>query len=451
MDHRIPTIGLVLSVIGAIAGVITFIYLNEAFKGPSVTGVVSDPYELTATFDDVEKLPTKTDVLSKGVAVGKVSRVDFNRGSGAEPVSGTVTFTVDEEFQPIYRDATARVGERTIIGDAFLDLDRGNPEAGELESGGGVTALASVDFDEALDFLDKRGRKRLRSVLDTVAEGASTEGNGARLNGTIGGISRTVNGLNSVVTALEGQENDLAALSRDASTVLAELGSREEALRTIVGSGRRTLDGLATNTASTQQGLKALPGLLDSGQAALERAQPLLVEARPLVADLRAVAPDLKPVLGRLGPLAEDTAVSIEGLPRFRRGIAPLINTTRKSLALATPVIDRLQPAVRNLVPLLRYLAPRSNGVASFFSTLSSVTAHGDDRGRWVRFNMNIVPPEALGQTAPGVCAPEDDIPAVNLGVCSNAYPKPDDALDPEPYLPGEHERLLPWDPPPRP
>ena len=126
MDHRIPVVGAVLSVIAVIAAAATFIYLNEAFRGPSVTGVVSHPYELTATFDDVENLSTKTSVLSHGVAVGKISSVDFDKDS----VTGTATFTVEDEFRPIYADATARIGERTIFGDAFLDLDRGHPAAG---------------------------------------------------------------------------------------------------------------------------------------------------------------------------------------------------------------------------------------------------------------------------------------------------------------------------------
>src|SRR5882762_10703344 len=107
MDHRIPLVGAVLSIVAAIAAAATFIYLNEAVRGPSVTRHVSHPYELHANFNDVESLPTKSDVLDHGVAVGKVDDVNYNKDQN----TGTVTFTVDSEYRPVYRDASARIGE----------------------------------------------------------------------------------------------------------------------------------------------------------------------------------------------------------------------------------------------------------------------------------------------------------------------------------------------------
>jgi phospholipid/cholesterol/gamma-HCH transport system substrate-binding protein len=447
MDHRIPLAGAVFSVIAVICAAATFIYLNEAFRGPSVTAVVSHPYELTATFDDVENLPTKTNVLSHGVAVGKVSSVDFNKDN----VTGTATFTIDNEFRPIYKDATARIGERTILGDAFLDLDRGHPAAGELDSGSPVKALPSVDFDEAFDFLDKTGRAHLRSTLDTFGRGAKTPGNGARLNGTVGGLSRTIEMLNATTSSLQGQEQDIAALSSNASTVLGVLGDREAALREIVSSGRVTLDALASDTSSVEQGVHELPRLLDAGRHSLADARPLLVEARPLVRQLRAIAPDLRPALAGLGPLSRNAAGVVEGLKPFRVAAAPMLRKSQDLFRLALPVIDQLQPAVRNLVPLLGYLAPRANGIAAFFSNSMSAFAQSDSLGHAARFSGNIVPLETLGGASPGICTPEDDVPIPNPGVCSNAYPAPNDALNPEPYAPGSYPRLLPWNPPPKP
>jgi phospholipid/cholesterol/gamma-HCH transport system substrate-binding protein len=440
MDHRIPVVGAVFSVIAAICAVATFIYLNEAFRGPSVTAVVSHPYELTATFKDVENLPTKTSVLDHGVEVGKVSSVDFNKDS----VTGTATFTVDSEFRPIYADATARIGERTILGDAFLDLDRGHPAAGQLDSGSPVKALPSVDFDEALDFLDKTGRAHLRSTLDTLGRGASTPGNGARLNGTVGGLSRTIETLNATTQALQGQEQDIAALSSGAGTVLGVLGKREAALREIVGSGRLTLDALASNTGSVERGVHALPGLLDAGRHSLADARPLLVEASPLVRRLRAIAPDLRPALGRLGPLSRDAAGLIGGLKPFRVAAAPMLTKSQDVFRLALPVVEQLQPAVRNLVPLLGYLAPRANGIAAFFSNSMSAFAQSDSLGHAARFSGNVVAGETLGGASP--C-----LPIPNVGTCSNAYPAPNDALNPQTYVPGSYPRLLPWSPPPKP
>ncbi len=447
MDHRVPAIGAAVSIVAAIVALISFVFLNESFEGPSVTGQVTDPYELTATFDDVENLPTKTSVLTRGVGVGKVHEVYYN----PDQVSGTVTFSVEDEFRPIYKNATARIGERTILGDAFLDLDRGNEAAGELESGGEVTALPSVDFDEAFDFLDEKGRKHLSSVIETINEGAGAQpANGERLNATIGGITRTLDELNRLTLALQGQEQNIARLISGSNVVLGELAQRESSVRTIVGSGRTTLDALASNTAGLEQGIAELPGLLDAGRSSLRESRPLLTEARPLVADLRSIVPDLKPVFKQAGPLARDASSVIEGLKPLRIGTTQLLTKTEQALILALPVIDKLEPGVRNLVTMLGFFAPRINGVSSFFSNWSAAFSHGDANGKWARFNFNLVPGELVGGSQPGTCQPEDDIP-FNSGVCENAYPKINDALDNEPYEQGDYKRLLPYEIPPRP
>jgi ABC-type transporter Mla subunit MlaD len=229
------------------------------------------------------------------------------------------------------------------------------------------------------------------------------------------------------------------------------LGDREDALRQIVSSGRVTLDALASDTSSVEHGVHELPGLLDAGRHSLADARPLLVEARPLVRQLRAIAPDLRPAIAGLGPLSRDAAGVVEGLKPFRVAAAPMLTKSQDLFRLALPVINELQPAVRNLVPLLGYLAPRANGIASFFSNSMGAFAQSDSLGHAARFSGNIVPLETIGGASPGICSPEDDVPIPNVGVCSNAYPAPNDALNPEPYVPGSYPRLLPWNPPPTP
>ena len=102
MDHRIPKVGVIISLICAALAGLTFVFLNEAFEGPSATSLVlGDGYTLEATFDDTEILPTKQPVLLRGLRVGKVKGVEFNK----EDSTATVTFQVDDEYAPVYKDA----------------------------------------------------------------------------------------------------------------------------------------------------------------------------------------------------------------------------------------------------------------------------------------------------------------------------------------------------------
>jgi virulence factor Mce-like protein len=440
MDHRVPRIGLAISIVCTALALLTFVVLNQAFNGPSLLNVVeSQPYELEATFHDTEALPTKQPVLVRGVEVGKVTDVHYNYPSS----TATVTFTVNDEVGPVRADASVTIGERTLLGDSFIDLDPGTMGEPSLDSGSRLRAMPSVDFDEALDFLDAKGRAHARSFIDTLDRATASTESGAELNQTIGELDRTIGELRDLTDALHGQEPEIAGLVSNAGVVLDTLGEREQALRRIVGSGRAALTALASNTSSLEQGIGELPGVLRSGARALRAARPLLAEAGPLVDELRRAAPDLAPALADLGPFARDTIEvvrDVSGVPTRRKLLRVVV--------LAGPAVPGIEAMVRNMVPLVRYTAPRTKGIVSFFSNMASATAHGDSEGRWARFATLFDPGEITDDPLPAICRPEDDLP-LNVGLCQNAYPEPNDALDPEPYESGSYPRLQPYDPPP--
>ena len=369
MDHRLPRTGVIVSVVCAVLGVLTFIYLNQAFEGPSPTNLIFHPYHLEAKFKDTEVLQTKFSVLVRGYDVGKVTDISYDRGDKR----ATVTFTVDTDTVPVYRNASAFIGERTILGDSYINLDPGTPTAGAAPSGSQIAGHPSVNFDQALSFLDAKGRAHVRSLLRSLAEATKGDSGGQELNVTVAELSRTVSELRNLTDALHGQEANIAGLVRDSSIVLHELGTREQSIRTIVAAGRATLDAVATNTGSLEQGLGELPGLLASGTHALNHARPLLTEARPLVHKLNAAAPSLVPVLDRLPKLSTDTVHIVSQLS----GIPALRNTLQLVTAVG-PLVPNLEASARNLVTLLRFTAPRAKGIAAFFANMASVTAHGD-------------------------------------------------------------------------
>lgn len=451
MDHRVPKVGVALSLLLAFASLLTFVFLNKKFEGPDPTAFIGSSYELTARFNDSATLPTKQAVLYKGVEVGKVSAVTYDK----EAQQAVVTFDITGEFDTIYSDAKVRIGERSLLGDAYLNLvDPGTPEAEPLSSGEEVTnTLPSVRFDEALDFLDEEGRDRVRSLIDTVAEGASPEGNGYRLNGTIGGVTRTTKQLRLLTDSLRGQEEQIAGLVSNSATVLDELGSRETALRTIVASGRSTLDALASNTTSLQQALEELPRLLEAGRTTLADIRPLLISARPLVQQLGEIAPILTPALEEgapfsIGPISSELVDVINGLPEQRRVSERLLPKVARLTRLTQPVVKKAGPAALNTVPVADYLAPRTNSIAAFFANGASVIDHSDDVGRYARFGFVLDPGLGLDAPVDGNCQPGSGAPTVpGPGFCYNAYPQANDALDNQPFV-GEYPRIFPYSPP---
>lgn len=448
MDHRIPKTGMAVSIGLAVLAMTTFLFLNNRFEGPDPTEFLSDSFELTAEFESTKKLPSKQPVLFKGISIGRVNKVSWN----PETRLSVVTFTLEDDFE-IHEDAVLQIGERSLIGDPYLNLlTRGSSAAPELESGDEVEQTkASVDFDEALAFLDDEGREHVRSLIDTVGRGLGPEGNGAALNGTVGGVSRTVSELNELTLALEGQEEELATLVSDASIVLKEIGSREDSVRTIVASGRRTLDAVAQNTDSLDQALTELPVLLDSGRKSLAEAEPLIAEATPLVAELRELAPDLRVAFDdtreySLGRTIDELLVITKGLTPLRQEAVPVLKDLLALLKNLDPLVGEIAPAARNLVPGLDYLTPRVSGIAALYALVAANAEGKDEVGNYLRSGFLFDPGEFSDTPIPADCAagvmPPDSW-------CYNPYPGPEDGLDPQPFD-GSYPKIKPCNVPPR-
>jgi virulence factor Mce-like protein len=435
VDHRVPRIGLLLSLVCAVLATLTFVYLNEAFRGPSPTNAISDRYHLLATFEDTEVLQTKFNVVVRGVIVGKVDEVTYDKEAG----NATVDFAVDRDKVAVYRDASVRIGEFSLLGDPYVDLDPGKRASGPAPSGHRIAAKASVNFDQALSFLDAEGQGHVRSLLDELTAATKVRNGGGKLNATNGAIARIVTRLRGLTDALRGQEADLAALVRDSSIVLGELGRREASLRSIVGAGRTTLAALATNSRSLQEGIAQMPGLLDSGTRALAQTRPLLVQARPLVRDLERVAPDVATVLNRVPGIASDLVDTGAGLADI-----PTLPRVLKLQNLLGPLLPKLEAAVLNLVATLQYGAPRTKALASFFSNFAAATHSGDSEGKWARIFFDFEPGEFLDNPTPADCG----APMPATGVCHNAYPAVGDALANRPYKRGSYTRVMPYEPP---
>ena len=429
MDHRIPRTGVAISIVAAAIAVITFIFLNLSFEGPNPLGFVTgEGYRLEAEFDDTEILPTKQPVLLRGLTVGKIKGVEFHK----ETSTATVEFSIDDEYAPLLEGTEVAVGERTLLGDPYLKVIPGSGPA-ELEPGSEVPGVDSVDFDEAFDFLDVEGRRHVRSLLDELDDATRSETGAEDLNATLGGLTRTVTELRALSEILRGQEAQLAGFVRDSATVLGELGRREAALRAIVASGRTTLEALAVNAQSLDEGLGELPGVLASAREVLAASRPLIAESAPLIAELRRAAPALSAVLADLPSVVADTVDivgELSGIPTLREVLGVI-----KQVG---PSVPGIEAAARNLVPLLRYTADRANGIAGFFANLRAAGQSHDSLSHWVRTAVVLDP--NLGSDSPSTNCPQT--------LCFNAFPGPNDALDNEPFD-GTYPRLRPFDPPP--
>lgn len=416
-------IGLVVFL--ALAGVVTM-FLSDRFGGPAIP--LGDAYRLSVSIRDSRDLSRKSDVSVRGVKVGAVEQIEM-AGDRAE-----VTMTIDRDKTPVWRDAAVRVGQKTVLGEAYLELSPGNASAGQLPDGGRIARVRpSVDVDDALTALNRPARRNLRSLLLSAARGARSPRTPARFAETLRRTGDLVSELRRLTSVLAGQSSDIAGFVTDSGVVLGELGRRERSLRAIVSSGRATFAALDTQRAALQAGLTELGPLLDSGRVVLRDARPLLRAARPLMADLRTASPELSAALKDLGPFADDVRRTLLGLPRLTRAAVPVLEQASPLITAARPAARQLDPALANLVPIVRYLKRHRASLAAFFANSADLQgSERDSKGIWVRFFLFLENGTAFAQT--------------NGKFENNAYAA-GDARNNKAYQPGAYPRLTPYRP----
>src|SRR5262249_17162112 len=123
-----------------------------------------NPYELHAVFQNAANIRKDSPVRIAGVNVGKVTGIEPVGDNAAE-----VTFTVDDEGQPIHSDGQVQIRPRIFLeGNFFLDVHPGSPSASNLSSGESIPITqtsTAVQLDQILTSLQAPDRANLQKLL----------------------------------------------------------------------------------------------------------------------------------------------------------------------------------------------------------------------------------------------------------------------------------------------
>ena len=334
-----------------LAGVITVlivaagVYLAFA-KSIPFTG---EGYTLSAVFENPSTIKTDSPVRVAGVNVGKVTAVE------REGEMARVTFTVDDEGQPVHSDATVEVRSRLFLeGNFFLDLHPGSPSAPELASGTTLPATQStvaVQLDQVLTALQAPERKNLQDLLigfgtalthePTAAQDADQDPDvqgetaGEALNDTFkyGGEAGRTSAI--VNEALLGTEpHDLSKLIDSNRRIFGALLSREAQLKDLLTNFNVFTGALADESANLSETVRLLAPTLEVGDTSLSnlnasfpQLRAFAIEARPGVLELPDTIAAGEPWLAQADPLLGQRELG---------GLARLLRKSTPGLAQAT-------------------------------------------------------------------------------------------------------------------
>ncbi|GAB6065553.1 hypothetical protein JCM9492_06450 [Aquifex pyrophilus] len=267
--------------------------------------------EYVVYFTDVAGLSKGAEVRVAGVRAGKVKDVYLEGGKVK------VVFEVRKDIK-LYRDASASIGTLGLMGDKYLSLKPGTPEAGELKEGERIRKVEVVsDTDRLISELSKTAeefRKVAKNLNLILAEN--------RRN-----LRETIQNLNSLIAQL----NELTRQNRE--NINVALKNLQEL---------------------TSQLNKALPVLIASLNKLSEDADRILMENRE---DIREIAYNLSITLEKI---KDDVPVLVENLKELSVTLNSLVKTNKvnihRTLVSLRKTSENLSSASRRLDNILASL-----------------------------------------------------------------------------------------------
>ena len=289
---------------------VVLVYLYQAAGGRLRT---HQPYYAHALVPDAFNIVTDSDVRRDGITIGRVRKVE-PKGDVSD-----IKFEIEKKGQsPFYRDATVRVRIKTLVGESYLDVDPGTPQAGTLPKGATLPLVAAqnaVPLERIFNALDPATRRSVQRNLKGLGVGLA--GHGDQLNELVGALRPTLADGGRLMDVLGPQRRELAVLIDNTGVVMRAIGERTQDVRTLVGDAKATAEAVAARDAQLRASLRELPATLDRVKTTVNKLSGFSTRATPVFHDLRAGTVDLAPAIADLGPTARDARQLFRQLDPF--------------------------------------------------------------------------------------------------------------------------------------
>jgi phospholipid/cholesterol/gamma-HCH transport system substrate-binding protein len=314
------------------------------------------PFELKAEISNAQAVvPGQGQSLRvAGVQVGDVQDVELEDGVAV------VTFGVDRDYLPVYRDATLLLRPTTGLRDMFFQLDPGTRNAGEIEEGGTISlanTAPDINLDEVLESLDSDTQAYLRLLL--VGAGRGLDGRGRDLGkvlGSLGPINRDLRRLNTEVAKRKG---NLRRLITNFRSLTGEVAEADQDLTELVEGSAVALGAIAEQDPSVRRAVALLPGTLEQTKVALRNVTAFADELGPAFDELRPFARNLEGVNASTRRLAREATPVIEEdirpFVRAAREPVPDLNRAARNLSRATPRLTVVGRKINRLGNMAAY------------------------------------------------------------------------------------------------
>lgn len=320
---------------------------------------------VNAVFADASPLVPGFTVRSHGVKVGEVESLTVLGGKA------WVALSIDDTAaRPLHTDATAKIRPVSLLGERYIDFDRGTPSAPLAPAGALIDeahTASAVDLSDVLDTVDKPTGTALAALLTTLGDG--TRGRGRDVDATIAALAPSLRRTDGLVDILNQQNKTLAELIDRAAPVAGALASNQgRDLDQLLASTDLLLRTTTANQKALDEILRRLPRTLRDARGTLAQVSGVAEQGTGTLRGLRPFSDALPRITGELQGFSDAADPALDGLD-------PVLRHGRKLLNEADPLVRTLRPAGGNLRSVSASARP----------IVASLTSHVTDVMEFIR------------------------------------------------------------------
>src|SRR5437763_10625845 len=357
------------AVLAAVAFVLSCIGLTifvwTQFGGTIPFG--AQAYRIKASFRESGLLVPGADVRIAGVNVGKVAAVQ------ARGVDSLVTMDIQRQYAPRPANSRAILRQKTLLGEAYVELSTGNGAGPKLRDGGTLRPTqveGPQQLDHVLGTFDRPTQQDLQAF--SSGTGAALAGRGTDTSDAIGNFDPAVTEFQAVVGELDQERGNVRRLISNSATVLGTVGQRSADLQSLIEAGNQVLSATAARPSALTATVNAMPPFLAQLRATLSTLNGTLGIARPSLAALRPVAPLLTPALSELVNLSGPAVRLLHQAPSLISAATVALPAITRFTRAFHPALDALLPAVREVAPTISFIGLYNRELVTAMANLSA-------------------------------------------------------------------------------
>jgi virulence factor Mce-like protein len=371
MNKAAPSVGrIVTMVLFALSCVGLLLFLWLAFGGP--VPFRAKGYQVNVAFPNAQQLAGQADVRIAGVSVGKVVNKQLDPNGNRT----LATLELQRQYAPMRSNAVAILRQKTILGETYVDLSPGTPNAPPIPDGGTLNpgrVQHAVQLDEIFNALDPHTRQSFQIWQQDVA--TAVKGNDQHLNSALGNLPTFVADATDITRVLDIEHTAVVRLVQNGGIVFNALSRDQGALRNLITTGETTFAATAAQNTALAATFQTFPSFLNETKTTMTRLKSFALDTDPLVKALMPAANDLGPTLHSVRVLSPD-------LRNLFVNLDPLITASKTGLPAisdvlhgAKPVLGQLGPFLEQLNPILSWLSTHQQLISDFISVGGSALA----------------------------------------------------------------------------